>query len=345
MNALKINNKIKKLKVSTDCVACGICSTRTNLLEEKPNGKVAVVEPGIVSDADCELIEDVIKECPVKAISIVDLGLVKSNGKEGLIELKDLIGDKIRNFKLEIDPKDYNFNKDEYAIPTAFGTGEYSYQYKSDDRAMREGLREFDRVMYSQRKAIIQQVLIEYKNKKLRKFSYYEAKEGNYYYDMNKSIEKFLKEVIQQIKILTNNRVSIPIGMGNFEVIPDIGIKGDKIDRELYMYQLRHIEELWFVNNIMNELEPLTWYDTFIDTDYMEDYKGRDIYCYKDIYKVCELFGGHMLNEFAYVLNGYDGVKSILEGPLNKYYEKVECELKKKLEIILKELNKEVNLN
>ena len=329
------NSNLKKVVVSEKCVACGICTLQTNLLKENSDGKVSVVEPGIVSEENILLIEKVITKCPVKAISLVKFGLVNGKGKEGLKELLAFVKNKLYNYKVEFPlPKEYEFNKTEFQVHTAYGQGEYSYEYSSDDRAMRAGLREFDRVMYSQRRAIIQQLLVEYKTKKLNKYSYYEDKNDNFYYSTNKKIENLLKEIIEEAKGLSND-ISFPSGFEKFEVIPKFGISGDEINRELIVYQLRHIEELWFVQDIMNELESLSWYDTYIDTDYMEDYRGRDVYCYKNINDVCNRFGEHLINEFPYVLNGSDGVRKILEAPISNYIEQVNKEIKIKADILI----------
>lgn len=332
---------IKKIEVSSACVACGMCIMMTDLLKENPNGKVSAVEPAIVTNDKLSNVIDVINNCPVKAISLVDAGLVRARGKEGIEELKKIVIEKMSNYKMEFpNSKEYEFNKAEFSTPTAYGSGEYRYEYKSDNKAVQAGLREFDRIMYSQRKAIIQQLLIEYKNKKLRKYSYYEKEEGNFYYDINQSIQKFLKQAVAEAKELSGNKISLPVNFDTFEVVPEMGVSGDAINRELYVYQLRHIEELWFIQSIMNELESLSWYDTYIDTDDMEDYRGKDVYCYKDISGVCSMFGGHILDECSYVLTGSEGIRRILESPINKFSEQVEKEIKKKVDILINAINK-----
>lgn len=335
INKIINNGNLKKVVVSETCVACGICTLQTNLLKENPDGKVIALEPGIVSEENISLIERVISECPVKAISLVKCGLVNAKGKEGLKELIEFIKNKLYNYKIEFPlPEEYEFNKTEFQTPTAYGRGEYSYEYSSDDKAMRAGLREFDRVMYSQRRAIIQQLLVEYKTKKLNKYSCYEDKKDNFYYSTNRKIENLLKEIIEEAKELSNN-ILFPQGFEKLEVIPKFGIDGDEFNKELNFYQLRHIEELWFVQEIMNELESLNWYDTYIDTDYMEDYRGKDVYCYKNINDVCNKFGEHLINEFPYVLNGSDGIRKVIEAPINTYIELVNKEIKVKADKLI----------
>jgi len=84
----------------------------------------------------------------------------------------------------------------------------------------------------------------------------------------------------------------------------------------------------------MNELESLSWYDSWIYADGMEDYRGKYMYCYKDTYKICELFAGHILYEVAYVVNGYDGVEKIIKETVDSYWNKVEKEVTQTINIL-----------
>lgn len=119
-----------------------------------------------------------------------------------------------------------------------------------------------------------------------------------------------------------------------------MGISGDDFNKELYMYQLRHLEECWFVQNILNKSEPLRWYQTFIDYDDCEDSRGKDIYCYKNISEVCSMFGQYLLNDTQSCLTGSDGVKKVLEDPINRYSKKAENALKTKMDFLVKEIDR-----
>lgn len=320
---------MKKLIVSDKCVACGSCVMMCDLLVERSDGKAVAKEPSTISEQQLDKVKAIINSCPVKAISIEESGLTKAKGKEGLKELANLIDEKMENCKETLLSLDgYRFNKSEYIVPVSGGTGEYRYEYKSDSKAMQAGLKDFDRVMYSQRKALIQQVLVDYKHRQLKKYAYYEKKSGNYYYDTNKRIQKAIAEFIAEAKELSSNKIVLPSGFEKFEVIPDFGYD------ELMVYKLRHFDELWFVDNIIRELERLSWYDTYVDTDDCEGSRGRYMYCYKNIYKVCELFGKHILNEVEFVLNSYDGVGSVLKGALSEYIKDVENEISNKVGIL-----------
>ncbi|WP_160690082.1 ferredoxin [Clostridium sp. C2-6-12] len=319
---------MKKVIISEKCVSCGACALECDVFEESPNGKAAINNKIELDDNITKKILKIANECPVKAIEIIEDKIVKSQGKEGLKEVSNLLKKELIDSQIakpQID--DYKFNKEEYRIPVSAGYGEYRYDYKSDDKAVQAGLKEFDRVMYSQRKALIQQVLVEYKFKSLKKYSEYEMKDGNYYYDLKKKIEQILIKVEREAKSISNNKISLPNNFSIFEVKPDFG------HDDMIVYQLRHFEELWFTNDIMNELESLHWYDTYVDTDDMEDSRGKDVYCYKNIYKVSELFGKHILDEVVYVLSGADGAQKIVNEALNKYIDLANKEINKKVEI------------
>lgn len=331
---------LKKIVISNECQACGSCSLSTQLIKESANGKAEPVEPAIVDDKNSASIQSVINSCPAKAISLVNIGFTNSAGKAGLNELKQIINDRIKNYKYSYpNPKEYEFNKSEYSAPTAYGSGEYRYDYRSSDKAEQAGLKEFDRVMYSQSKATIMQILVGYKNKKLRKYSYYDTEVGNYYYDFNRQMEQLLKQIVAEAKALSNGKINFPKDIDTFEVIPQFGISGDAMNRELYVYQLRHIEELWFVQNIMNERESLSWYQTFIDTDDIEDSRGKSMYCYKNISDVCSKFGGYLLNDTQYVMTGSDGVQPLVEAALKKFYEDAKKVVDVKVDALIKAID------
>lgn len=338
---VEYSDRIKRIVISENCVACGNCTLTTSYIEEGIDGKAIPIEPGYISNMKISELEDVIESCPVKAISLVNAGMVSSDGIAGLKELKEIINHRLTNFKIPFpQSSEYEFNKAEYSTPTAYASGEYRYEYKSSDQAERAGLREFDRIMYSQSKAIIQQIIIDYKNRKLRKYAYYDREPGNFYYDNNKAIEKILKEIVIQAKIIADNKLELPSEFEIFDVEPDMGINGDSFNRELYMYQVRHLEELWFVQNILNERESLSWYQTYIDYDDREDSRGKDVYCYKNISEVCSKFGQYLLNDTQYCLTGSDGVRKVIEDPINRYSKKAESALNTKIDFLIKEIDR-----
>lgn len=318
---------MKKIIVTDECAACGMCALESNIFLEKADGKAEVNKNIELSEENIKKAESIAKECMSGAIKIVEDKIVNSEGKQGLEELYTYLETELNNLAVMPEESEYRFNKSEYSVPAFYGSGEYRYDYRNDDKAMAAGLKEFDRVMYSQRKALIQQVLVSYRHNKLMKYAIYENKEGNFYYDIKKRAEEVLTKVKNEAITLSNNKNILDKNFNKFEVKPDFG------EDDLYVYQLKHLEEMYFVNDVMNELESLYWYETFIDTDDMEDSRGRYMYCYKNIYEVCKMFGGHILDEINFVLSGSEGIKKIVEDSLSRYVSIVKNEFNKKLEL------------
>ena len=106
------------------------------------------------------------------------------------------------------------------------------------------------------------------------------------------------------------------------------------------MYQIRHLEEIWFTDQILNKRESLSWFETFIDYDDTQDYKGKYKYCYKNISSVCEKFGNYLLTDMEYCLNKSDGIKRVIESPIKLYCEKAESILLEKTTILINEIDK-----
>ncbi|SHJ86537.1 hypothetical protein SAMN02745751_03578 [Dethiosulfatibacter aminovorans DSM 17477] len=80
---------------------------------------------------------------------------------------------------------------------------------------------------------------------------------------------------------------------------PEFGYDGD-----FNIGRIKELEDLDYTGSITNELEPLDWFDSWINTDYREDSRGKDYYCFEALDEVSKKFGDQIMNECAYVLNG-----------------------------------------
>lgn len=336
---IKTNN-LKKIKISDSCVACGNCSLMTDLIVESQDGKAIPVDSGIIQENQLLKIQEVMESCAVKAISLENAGMVNSKGKQGLNELKALFNEKFSTYKIPLpNSSEYSFNRADYSMPSAYASGEYRYEYKSSDKAEQAGLKEFDRIMYSQSKAIVQQILIQYKNNKLRNFAYYEKKQGNFYHDINQSLDKVIKEFVVEAQSLAGNNLNLPVGFSEFEVNPDNSFLNSKIADGGIAYQLRHLEEVTIVDGILAKREPVSYYDTWVDYDDREDSRGKDVYCYKNISAVCNKYGEHLMSEIYYKLHSDGYTKRIIDPIFEKFNEEVQKELKIKLELFSKAID------
>lgn len=339
-------NSMKKIVISSNCVACGACSMMTEYIKENPNGTVCPNGAGIVPHNEVDAFQEVINACPVKAILLENAGLVHKTGKEGLIELKQLIQSEFNGYKVPMpNPEKYKFVKTNYNVPTPWGTNERRYEYKSDSKAEDAGFQNFDRIMYSQRKPLIQQVLVQYKTSVLTQFTEYNKEPGNYYYDINASVSSRLQEFVAEAQALSNNKLSLPSDFAVCDFEPIFGTKGDKFDREMYVYQIKHLEEIWVTDNIINELEPLSWFRTYVNTDDMTIYDGKrdkDMYCY-DLREVTNELAKWILNETEYILNSYDGMKRILEDNLSSVFKEMEKGINSKIQTLIQAIDKVIS--
>lgn len=320
---------MKKIIVSDDCVACGACIILSELLIEKPNGKVDAVEPKIISDEDAEGFKTIINECPVKAISLEE-GLVKKEA-EGIQEFKNITLKNLKDINIKYpNSSDLNFNEEKYCLSIPKTSYKSRFSFTSDSKAQKAGLQEFDKVMYSQRKALIQDILVQYKNIVLKKYFIYEEKEGNYYFEINGFIKNLLKELELQAKELTNYKIKLPNDFKKFDILPDSGLN------DIYSYRMRNIEN-YFIDEIMNELESLSWYETFINTEDRE-LSSRYIYCF-DIEEAIQLFNKHILEAISYILNS-ERILSIVNEGIQLFIEDIKKETNVKYHNLIAEINK-----
>lgn len=342
----KSSSQIRKLKITSECVACGACTILSEYISENTDGTIYAKNDVIIKEKDLKNIEEVIQSCPVKAIQVENSGISNKSGKEGLLELKNILESEFNNYKFEKPSYDsYKFDKNLYSVPTAYGSNERRYSYKSDSKAISEGLREFDRIMYSQRRALVQQLLVQYKNNTLRKFTEYIKEPGNYYYDILSKVNNRIKEFIEEAKVLSNNKINFPEGFEEKEIEPVFGIKGDKFNREVFVYPLKHLEEMWIVDNIVNELDPLYEHEIYINTDDMEIYNGRkevDMYCY-DLREVTNYLAKWILYETESAVNSYDGMREFIEQISTQILVPMEKQLSEKVKILSDSIDKVIS--
>lgn len=322
---------MKKIGVLNNCVKCGICAQMTNKLKEKSDGSIEVVGNGFVADSEMRAFDEVVDACPVNAIVLKDSGAVGND----LNSLKKALIDSLNKFKhLSINPDEYKFDASQYSIPIPRSPRERDYSYKKYEKAEREGLREFDNIMYSQRRQIVQKLLVEYKVNVLNKFIDYSETSDNFYFKINTQIGALLKEFANTAKIVTNGNVNLGSSFTEFKMKPSFGIKEshNDLDSHTYVWNLRHIEECYYVDRIVDALEPLDWFETFVDVDDEEDRRGKYVYGYK-LGDVCKTLAKYILSEAASELNynSGDGVGDTINSQLKRYQEMLNVEIDKKI--------------
>ncbi len=343
---------MKKFKVSGNCNACGRCFILTDLLIEKDDGKAEVLSTGYIADDFVKEAQEIIDTCPVNAISIIEVGNVKSIGKIGLKELERLLKDKLKRIeapkaKLEdvkFSSKDYGFN---------FPNVRYfsDYKYSSDSQAERAALDEFDRTAYSQYRPMLLKVFVEYKNWKLKPFYTFDTSDDSFYYRKNKEYEEVLKEIGTEARALTEGKLNLPKDFETFEVY--LG------DKDSFAYQravayLGNFETKSTEAGIMAEFRSSSYssldsYKMYIDTDDMEtsdgvDWRGnlkyKTKYRYSNVDKAIHNFFNDLKSAMDYADIDEDLAFPVVEEVVG-YYKK---EIDKTVEQKLKEFSEAISL-
>ena len=67
---------MKKFAVSNVCNACGLCLIMTDLLVEDDTGHAQSAKKGYIHDEDMNRARTIVSQCPMKAISIIDSGIL-----------------------------------------------------------------------------------------------------------------------------------------------------------------------------------------------------------------------------------------------------------------------------
>jgi len=340
----------KKIVIDNKCNCCGLCFTGNNFLDETPEGKAIPKGAGILTDSDIEEFRMIVNNCPINAISLVDV--IKKTSDE----IKDMINELRKIQAKNPEKKEIEFDFNEINVNIPYSVKEGYYEYNSESGAKSAAKDEIDRLMYSQRLSIIQNILVQYKSNKLRHYFKYEKDERNYFYENNLRIEKLLIEIIGEIKNINHN-FSIPSDISKFDVRPVNNIRVEMIEKSWW--------EQGKANMVMNDMSgqyyTLKWYAENCDTDDMEEYAGtgvfgrdifRRIYCFKgtnevfkeiakDINDSCKsIIGNEVIND-AY---------SLILGIIDDYNKVLKIELNKKIDALLNLVSscniiKENNLN
>lgn len=339
-------NTVNKIHINTDCIGCGTCALLSKYIKENADGSVSPIGSGIVNNEDIVDFEKVIMKCPTQALTLVDGRITNREGIEGIMELRKLLISNYSNYKIpHPDPNQYRFLKEEYKIAAPIGRREWRYDYTSEKNAMSAGLQEFDRIMYSQLKVLVQQVLVQYKAKYIQRYTEYVEEEGNYYFDIKENISTVLHKFIIELNELTNGEACFSKNFNICNEKPNFGLPGNKISREMNVYQLNHLEESWILEHIIREIEPLSWFDVYINTDNIIKYdKNKEKYMYSyDLREAIEVLSSQILNEVEFVLNSYDGMKEIIPSNIKNTTSEMEKEINEKFESILKSIDDYLN--
>ena len=270
---------MKQLKVSSACSGCGLCLANCQYLTENIEGNAVAIESMAIADADLNLVQEVIANCPEHAISIVE---TKSTGKTGRDGLLDLVRDMEKKCdEIHLNPisnSDVRFKASSYYIPVPYSSKQYRYDYSSESQAKSVARDEFNRLCYSPAayRPLLKRIFVEYKVHQLKPYYGIDSDEDSVYRTMNQSIESYLKRIYAEAKELINGHLNLSEDWYHFEVYlnrKDWEIEG-----------LLNFEENSTSSGIITDLKDmgkytsLDWYVDRMDFDYDEMYDGEGLF-------------------------------------------------------------------
>lgn len=275
----------KRIVVSEKCVACGLCTTVSSLMEEQADGTVLPNGTGILNEADETEFLKVIAMCPQNALS---LETVAVQSKESIISQMNR---EIENFDLETLVGDLEFDADyiDIDIPD-YVDGEDEYEYDDDDEAQEAGKEILDEMMYSHRKEYIQEALNTYRIEKLSRFYEYENDDDNFYYQANQKAQSILNGWLANIRAY-NPKTRFSENTQVIQTEPGESYEGlvAPIQEKLLVYARQIFNEMYDDEDLYS----LDNYSNYFDTDDMDVYddeydEEETKYCFQNMQEAFE---------------------------------------------------------
>lgn len=336
---------MKTFEISDKCNACGLCTQQTDLLVEDNVGKAIPNKKCVITSKNVAEAESIVKMCPVKAIKIVEKGEIKSLDAA---KLADILKKRLENVvKPVIKKDDVKLDVSKYGISFPNIRISSGYDYSSESSAESAALSEFDKYVYSQYQRFITEILVQYREDKLKK--YYTFDKNSFWGQANAKYEKVLLDFINEVEGISDGGIKLPTDFVKFEAYPG-GIPD--VEKSNHMWILKHFDEYQIVPRIMNEFHDIphtdrSEYRTYIDTDDMEVYAGRgffggDNYKTKYSYRVFDAVQEYFkdLKSAIRYAEIEDRPLSEIESAIKSYNEEAKKLVDEKVKIIKDILNK-----
>lgn len=312
---------MKKLTVSSTCIACGICVMQTDLLKEDAKGYVHPVADAYIQDSEMVQIQALINNCPAKAIQIVDDPLQNMSNEQLLEKLKQEMNkvkiDEVRGYPdLKYDEKKYSVN-----IPRAKGF--YSYDYSSERAALNAGHEIFKSTFWNQKKRFLLDFAAQYKADVVRRYLDPDCVQNPFFSSISQQYEDILRRTAAVIRAKSCGTTVIPDDFCVFrpeatrdfkqlmkKMYDDID-STDYIDKMATDFEHSKVE----IGNVYGRLK---YYLHFIDSDSMDTFAGltrsgkmkeKTMYCYTEVNEC----GESMVNDLAFFLGCPDSPSNSIE--------------------------------
>lgn len=314
---------MKKFNVSKDCNGCGLCVALTDLLVEDEKGFAHPNTSKYITDDLLEQAEDVVTQCPVGAISIIE------SETKNLSKLADELEKRLKKIdKASFDWDSIAFKSDKYKIGTSVFKMFFNYNYadrdgwfSSESKAASSLINHY----YNQVDAVIMEVLSRYKNDVLMP---YWSKDGSFYAEFNKQFSEVLKEISTEASALTENKISLPKDFISFDVYPDD-------DETSYLYNYLKTFDIRYLEKVKGNkfLRPASELYSYVDVEKTDWYLGEGLF-------------GRMKFEKRYQISedSIDDVSEEIVGDINDaiFYSDIDDEAKEWLQSIISEYNRNI---
>ncbi len=331
---------MKTFEISDKCNACGLCTQQTDLLVEDKVGKAVPAKKCVITSKNLAEAESVVKMCPVNAIKIVEKGEIKSLDKNSLLNLLKTKLEKVE--KPTIKKDDIKLDAFKYQITWPGFEGQNKYKYSSESSAMSAAISEFNRVAYSQYRKIITEILVQYREDKLKK--YYTFDKNSFWGQANAKYENVLLDFANEVEAMSDGKIKLPADFAKFEAYPG-GIPD--VEKSNHMWILKHFDEYQIIDRVMADFNSSSYhtknaYEMYINIDDMEVYAGRGFFGgdnYKTKYAYGFLFD--VIQEYFKDLRGSinyvdidDRPLSEIESAIKSYNEEVKKLIDEKIKIV-----------
>lgn len=258
-------NCLKKVIITEECMACGLCLGKSDLIVESEDGRVKCSKQ-FVSESDAKVIAEIASECLENAIKIVDTDMVICDINE-FFEIANKKKDQLFSCQLntlEFNPADYVINAPDFQIRSDPRGVSRDY-----DRTDRDGFNYFKYNVFPHTKTIVRNMVAEYKNKVLSKV--FDLRNGGkaFYLKMNEQMSNELKDLAIYCKTV----FGVELDIQEFSKVDILPYTGNKDIDELYGYRLQHLEEIYIIDDIVSNMEAedyefsVTIEDSPYDTD------------------------------------------------------------------------------
>ena len=317
-----------RIRIDSGCIACGICLASSNFFQENTNGTVKVCGAGIIDVIELPTAQQIIDDCPVH---VIRLETIKGKLRQ---EVEMLIHDKLENYSLPIPVRsEFEFDKNDIHVSIPWSQNERKYIYSSDNRAKAAGLEEFNRLMFSQRENIIQQIFVEYKANKLLPYSRYEKTSNNFYFKVEQQISELLENVSAEVKTL-NSHIKISKDFSNFT------LKFNPNEADVIGYFKTGLEILQsnrVLQYLSGEYYSLSSYEIYFNTDDSEEYVGTGLfgndkyitkYCFYNLKEAFETLAKDITDGCQ--IKASEAVEDAY-GMLRSFFEEAEKDIKQQL--------------